>query len=101
MEEKDKKFIADWQFYHGNGKWLFILASGSIVGGIVHLLFSIAKFLFTETLNFERFKYYFLSVNFLVEWLVYTLFIGLFVGYIIWNMSDKYYVELMKKEEGV
>jgi hypothetical protein len=99
MEEKDKKFVADWQFYHGRGKWLFILASGGMVGGVLHLLFSIAKFLVTETLDFEHFKHYFLSVNFLVEWLVYTLFIGLFVGYIIWNMSDKYYVELTKKEE--
>ena len=99
MEEKDKKFIANWQFYHGNGKWLFILISVSIVGSALHLAFSIIKFLFTETLDFEHFKHYFLSVNFLVEWLIYTLFIGLFVGYIIWKMSDKYYLELTKKEE--
>jgi hypothetical protein len=77
----------------------FHLASGGTVGGVLHLLFSIAKFLVTETLDFEHFKHYFLSINFFVEWLVYTLFIGLFVGYIIWSMSDKYYVELMKKKE--
>lgn len=99
MEEKDKKFIANWQFYNGNGKWLFIGGSGIVIGSIIHLAFSIAKFLLTETLNFERFKYYFLSVSFLVEWLVYTLFIGLFVGYIVWQMSDKYYLELIKQKD--
>jgi hypothetical protein len=95
-EKNDKKFVEDWHFYHGKGKWQFIAANGSVLAAIVYLLFAIAKFLFTSTIAWGSFKQYFLSTTFLLEWLVSTVLLGAFIGYVVWSISDAYYQKLEK-----
>jgi hypothetical protein len=99
MNEKDKKFIEDWHFYHGKGKWLFIIAHGSFIGAIAHFLFSVIKFLLLQTYDLESIKHYFFTPTYLAEWVISALLMGVFIGFIVWQISDKYYVQLMQKEE--
>lgn len=97
MTENDKKFVEDWHFYHGKGKWQFIAANGSILAAIAYLLFAVFKFLFTETLALENVKRHFFSTTFLLEWLVSIVLLGAFIGYIVWSISDTHYEQLTKK----
>jgi hypothetical protein len=97
MTDNDKKFVEDWHFYHGKGKWQFIAANGSILAAIAYLLFAVFKFLFTEALAWEGAKKYFFSTTFLLEWLVSTVLLGAFIGYIVWSISDTHYTQLTKK----
>jgi hypothetical protein len=97
MKENDKKFIDDWHFYHGKGKWQFILVNGTILAAIAHLLFSLLKFFFLQKVNWENFKLAFFTTTFLGEWLVSTVLLGLLIGYMVWQISDKYYEQLIKK----
>jgi hypothetical protein len=99
MTENDKKFVEDWHFYHGKGKWQFIAANGSILAAIAYILFAVFKFLFTETLALENAKRYFFSTTFLLEWLVSTVLLGAFIGYIVWSTSDAHYIKLTEKKD--
>jgi hypothetical protein len=94
MTDNDKKFVEDWHFYHGKGKWQFIAANGSILIAILYLLFAVVKFLFTETLAWENAQRYFFSKTFLLEWVVSIVLLGVFIGYIVWSISDTYYKKL-------
>ena len=99
MTDNDKKFVEDWHFYHGKGKWQFIAANGSILAAIAYLLFAVFKFLFTETLALENVKRHFFSTTFLLEWLVSTVLLGAFIGYIVWSTSDMYYMKLTAEKD--
>ena len=99
MTDNDKKFVEDWHFYHGKGKWQFIAANGSILAAIAYLLFAVFKFLFTETLALENVKRHFFSTTFLLEWLVSIVLLGAFIGYIVWSASDMYYIKLTAKKD--
>jgi hypothetical protein len=99
MTDNDKKFVEDWHFYHGKGKWQFIAANGSILAAIAYLLFAVFKFLFTETLAWENAQRYFFSKTFLLEWLVSTVLLGAFIGYVVWSISDTHYLKLTEKKD--
>jgi hypothetical protein len=98
MTDNDKKFVEDWHFYHSKGKWQFIAANGSILAAIAFVLFAVFKFLFTEKWAWENIQRSFFSTTFLLEWLVSTVLLGGFLGYIVWSISDTHYIKLTERE---
>jgi hypothetical protein len=99
MTDKEKAFIDNWQSYHtGMGKWGFIMANGCILAALTHIVFSIAKFFIAGAISVEAFKNYFFNGSFLAEWLLSTLFVGVFLGFIVWKISDIHYIQLTQEE---
>lgn len=100
MTDKEKAFVGNWQSYHtGIGKWGFIMANGCILAGLTHIVFSLFKFFIAGAITIGAFKNYFFNSPFLVEWLLSTLFVGVFLGFIVWKISDIHYLQLTREEK--
>jgi uncharacterized protein involved in cysteine biosynthesis len=98
MTDNEKKFVEDWHFYHGKGKWQFIVGNGVLMAVILCLLFSVLKFFFTESIDMEGVKRYFFTTTFALELLISVVLLAGIIGYFVWQISDKHYEQLMEKE---
>lgn len=99
MTDNEKIFIDDWAQYHGSGKWQFILFYGSILGSITYIVGALLKYFVFESVSWNSFKALFFTQKTLLELIASTLTIGVFLGYLVWKLSDSYFQKIIKNED--